>query len=75
MASLTSSLAHSQSAQVLAPSGTLRASINLGNPLLAHINPQIGQPAGVSVDLSQAFGCGVGTQGFQCRWQIGASAQ
>ena len=55
MASLTSSLAHSQSAQVLAPSGTLRASINLGNPLLAHINPQTGQAAGVSVDLSQAL--------------------
>ena len=40
---------------MLAPSGTLRASINLGNPLLAHINPQTGQAAGVSVDLSQAL--------------------
>jgi polar amino acid transport system substrate-binding protein len=36
----------------LAPTGTLRASINLGNPVLAGLDPKTGQPAGVSVDLA-----------------------
>ena len=36
---------------LLAPSGTLRASINLGNPILAKRNAA-GQPVGVSVDLA-----------------------
>jgi polar amino acid transport system substrate-binding protein len=35
-----------------APSGTLRASINLGNPILAALDPHTHQPAGVSVDLA-----------------------
>ncbi len=47
--------AHGQTAPVLAPSGTLRASINLGNPLLAHTDTQTGQAAGLSVDLAQAL--------------------
>lgn len=38
--------------QALAPGGTLRAAINLGNPILASRNAQ-GQPQGVSVDLAQ----------------------
>ncbi len=36
----------------LAPTGTLRASINLGNPLLAHRNAETGTVSGVSVDLA-----------------------
>jgi polar amino acid transport system substrate-binding protein len=36
----------------LAPTGTLRASINLGNPVLASLDPQNGEPVGVSVDLA-----------------------
>ncbi|MNX64666.1 membrane-bound lytic transglycosylase F [compost metagenome] len=36
------------------PTGRLRASINLGNPILAGRNPA-GEPAGVSVDLARAF--------------------
>jgi polar amino acid transport system substrate-binding protein len=40
-----------QVASFLAPSGTLRASINLGNPILANKNAS-GQPVGVSVDLA-----------------------
>jgi polar amino acid transport system substrate-binding protein len=36
----------------LAPTGTLRASINLGNPVLASLDPATGQPVGVSVDLA-----------------------
>lgn len=35
-----------------APTGTLRASINLGNPVLASLDPTTGQPTGVSVDLA-----------------------
>ncbi|MGY4495308.1 ABC transporter substrate-binding protein [Pseudomonas sp. TE3610] len=35
-----------------APHGTLRASINTGNPILAHLDAATGQPAGVSVDLA-----------------------
>ena len=36
----------------LAPSGTLRAAINFGNPILANRGPD-GQPVGVSVDLAR----------------------
>ena len=38
----------------LAPTGTLRASINLGNPILARRDAD-GQPAGVSIDLARGF--------------------
>jgi len=37
----------------LAPSGTLRAAINFGNPILAVKNASTGAPQGVSVDLSR----------------------
>jgi polar amino acid transport system substrate-binding protein len=37
------------------PAGKLRASINLGNPILANTSPESGEPAGVSVDLARAF--------------------
>jgi polar amino acid transport system substrate-binding protein len=39
----------------LAPGGTLRASINLGNPILAGTDAVTGEPAGVSVDLAREF--------------------
>jgi polar amino acid transport system substrate-binding protein len=39
----------------LAPGGTLRASINLGNPILAGTDAATGVPAGVSVDLAREF--------------------
>ncbi len=42
-------------ANAFAPTGTLRASINLGNPILAHRNAQTGEPGGVSVDLARAL--------------------
>ena len=38
-----------------APTGTLRASINLGNPILANRNPATGEPVGVSVDLARGL--------------------
>src|ERR1700744_2800076 len=37
------------------PTGKLRASINLGNPILVNRNPQSGAPFGVSIDLARAF--------------------
>jgi len=37
----------------LAPSGKLRAAINLGNPILAVKDPATGEPHGVSVDLAR----------------------
>ena len=41
--------------KTLAPEGTLRASINLGNPILAKRDLAMGQPVGVSIDLATAF--------------------
>ncbi|MEP6506046.1 MAG: transporter substrate-binding domain-containing protein [Betaproteobacteria bacterium] len=40
---------------LLAPGGRLRASINLGNPILAGVDPATGGPRGVAVDLAQAL--------------------
>jgi len=51
----TSKAASASMAAVFAPSGTLRASINLGNPVLAALDPATGQPVGVSVDLAAEF--------------------
>jgi polar amino acid transport system substrate-binding protein len=42
-------------AALLAPSGPLRASINLGNPILASPDPATGRARGISVDLAQAL--------------------
>ncbi|MEO6292807.1 MAG: ABC transporter substrate-binding protein [Burkholderiaceae bacterium] len=39
--------------KTLCPTGKLRAAINLGNPILANVNPATNQPFGVSVDLAQ----------------------
>ena len=38
-----------------APTGTLRASINLGNPILAGRDAASGEPVGVSIDLARAL--------------------
>ena len=40
-------------AAILAPSGTLRAAINFGNPILATKDPVTGEARGVSVDLAR----------------------
>ncbi len=42
-------------ARQIAPTGTLRAVINLGNPILARQDTSTGAPVGVSVDLAQAL--------------------
>ena len=39
----------------LAPTGRLRASINLGNPILVNADPATGRARGVSVDLAHAL--------------------
>ena len=44
-----------------APTGQLRASINLGNPLLANRDPATGQPVGVSIDLAHELARQLGT--------------
>jgi len=45
----------------LAPTGRLRASINLGNPILANKDAS-GQPVGVSIDLARAFAKQLGVE-------------
>jgi polar amino acid transport system substrate-binding protein len=46
--------------QAFAPHGVLRASINLGNPILANRDAATGAPVGVSIDLARAFGARLG---------------
>ena len=41
--------------RAFAPTGTLRASINLGNPILAN-KDDAGRPVGISIDLARALG-------------------
>jgi polar amino acid transport system substrate-binding protein len=45
-----------------APTGKLRASINLGNPILANKHPQTGEPMGVSIDLARALAQRLGVE-------------
>ncbi|HEY8790243.1 MAG TPA: transporter substrate-binding domain-containing protein [Actinopolymorphaceae bacterium] len=47
-----------------APTGTLRASINVGNPILANAPAGGGEPVGVSIDLAREFArrLGVGVE-------------
>ena len=42
--------------RAFAPGGRLRASINLGNPVLAHRDAVTGEAGGVSVDMARALG-------------------
>lgn len=48
--------------RAFAPGGRLRASINLGNPILAGRDPPTGEARGVSVDLARAFGERLGVE-------------
>ncbi|PUE32665.1 ABC transporter substrate-binding protein [Limnohabitans sp. Jir61] len=45
----------SEISQEIAPTGTLRAVINLGNPILARRASPLDEPTGVSVDLAKAL--------------------
>jgi polar amino acid transport system substrate-binding protein len=49
-------------ARMLAPSGTLRVAINLGNPVLASKDPVTGRLVGVSVDLAALLASRLGTR-------------
>ncbi|WP_429452684.1 ABC transporter substrate-binding protein [Paraburkholderia sp. WC7.3g] len=44
------------------PTGKLRASINLGNPILANRHADSGEPFGVSIDLARAFAAKLGVE-------------
>ena len=44
------------------PTGKLRASINLGNPILAKQDPTTGEPGGVSIDLARALATRLGVE-------------
>jgi len=46
---------------VLAPTGTLRAAINVGNPILAGLDKTTGEPWGVSVDIASELARRLGT--------------
>ena len=52
--------ASTQIIQAFTPTGTLRASINLGNPILANRDATTGDPVGVSIDLARAFAAQLG---------------
>lgn len=52
---MTSDL-NSTSAAVFAPTGRLRAVLNMGNTLLAHSATSSERPAGVSIDIAREFG-------------------
>ena len=52
---------HEDVAAAFTPQGRLRASINLGNPILAG-RDAAGAPCGVSVDLARAFGQRLGAE-------------
>lgn len=49
-----------EAAKALAPSGTLRATINVGNPILARRAEAQDGVAGVSVDLARALAARLG---------------
>jgi polar amino acid transport system substrate-binding protein len=47
-------------ARALAPTGVLRAAINIGNPILAALDPATGEARGVSVDLARRLAAPLG---------------
>jgi len=46
---------HANLIKAFAPTGVLRASLNVGNPVLANLDAQ-GKPFGISIDLAQQLG-------------------
>lgn len=45
-----------------APTGRLRVSINVGNPILANLDPASGEPFGVSIDLARELARQLGVE-------------
>lgn len=58
----TMSTPSAQAISDLAPTGRLRAVINLGNPILANPDAATGQPVGVSVDMARELARQLGVQ-------------
>jgi polar amino acid transport system substrate-binding protein len=54
--------APSSLARQFAPTGVLRASLNMGNPVLAHSRTATEKPAGVSIDLARELARELGLQ-------------
>jgi polar amino acid transport system substrate-binding protein len=54
--------AHSSLAREFAPTGRLRAALNMGNPVLAHSRTSRERPAGVTIDLARAFAAQLGVE-------------
>lgn len=52
---------HTSATQVLAPTGVLRATINIGNPILAYLDANQ-QPQGISVDLAHHLASALGVK-------------
>ena len=52
---MTSAAVSADLVAAFTPAGRLRASINLGNPILAGTDSTTGEPVGVSVDLAKTF--------------------
>ena len=50
-----SSIMHAELIKAFAPTGILRASLNVGNPVLANLDAQ-GKPFGISIDLALELG-------------------
>ena len=46
----------------IAPTGRLRASLNMGNPVLAHSRTAAERPAGVTIDLARSFAALLGVE-------------
>ena len=57
-----------------APTGRLRAAINLGNPLLAGVDPGSGQARGLSVDLAAALADRLGVPLEPCVFDTAAQS-
>ncbi|MFT4191486.1 MAG: ABC transporter substrate-binding protein [Comamonas sp.] len=60
--------------QALAPTGVLRASINLGNPILAGVDPATRQPRGISVDLARELARRLGLPVQLLAWEAAAQS-
>jgi polar amino acid transport system substrate-binding protein len=59
----------------LAPTGVLRAALNMGNPILASSNTSAESPAGVTVDLSREFAARLGVKAVLGLYKTAAEAR
>ncbi len=59
----------------LAPTGVLRAALNMGNPILASSNTWAESPAGVTVDLSREFANQLGVKAVLGLYKTAAEAR